>query len=78
MPLELLPLPRDLAMASALGPESVFRRRRIPETAYETGYVKYDEERSGAARCEGRERDGGDEGCGVFADGGMFGYVCTG
>jgi len=38
---------------------SEFRRRRMPPTAYETGYVKKDE-----ARCGVR---GGGEDCGVFA-----------
>lgn len=36
----------------ALGLESVFSRRRMPDTAYETGYVKYEEERFGVDRCE--------------------------
>lgn len=40
-------------------PASEFSRRRMPPTAYETGYVKKDE-----ARCGVR---GGGEDCGVFA-----------
>lgn len=45
------------------GLDSVFRRRKMPETAYETGYVKYEDDRLGVVRCEGGARDGGEEGC---------------
>lgn len=47
----------EFSLASCLGAPSVFRRRSTPETAYEIGYVKYEDERA-AGGCE----DGGEEG----------------
>jgi hypothetical protein len=61
-------VPSDLDCASDWGLVSVFSRRSIPLIAYETGYVKYEDERLGVDRCdggdvcEGGERYGGDEG----------------
>lgn len=45
------------------GLASVFRRRSTPDTAYEIGYVKYEDDRVGADRWDGGEREagGGDE-----------------
>lgn len=71
------PLVSDLDLASDLGLESVLSRRRMPDTAYETGYVKYDEERFGVFRCvggvcrEGDARDGGEDGVAALV--GIFG-----
>jgi hypothetical protein len=65
-----LPL-SDLECASNWGLVSVFSRRSMPFTAYETGYVKYEDERLGVDRCEGGERYGGDKGGSV--EGGMDG-----
>jgi hypothetical protein len=42
---------------SDLGLDSVFKRRSTPETAYEIGYVKYEDERVDVKR-EGGEDDG--------------------
>ena len=36
----LVLLPSDFESEAALGLESVFNRRSMPDTAYETGYVK--------------------------------------
>jgi hypothetical protein len=55
-------LPSDLDCASDRGLVSEFSRRSMPFIAYETGYVKYEDERSGVDRCEGGVRYGGDEG----------------
>jgi hypothetical protein len=61
-------LPSDLDCTSDWGLVSVFSRRSIPDTAYETGYVKYEDERLGVVRCEGGEvwedcvREGGEAG----------------
>jgi hypothetical protein len=61
-------LPSDLDCASDRGLVSEFSRRSMPFIAYETGYVKYEDERSGVDRCEGGDvceggvRYGGDEG----------------
>ena len=58
----------DFACASGLGLDSVFNLRRIPDIAYDTGYVKYDEDRLGVARfgggdvCEDGERKGEEDG----------------
>lgn len=40
---------------SLLGLDSVFSRLKTPETAYDMGYVKYEDDRFGV------ERDGGEE-----------------
>jgi hypothetical protein len=64
----------DIGCAPEFGLDSVFNRRRMPETAYETGYVKYDDERLGVARfgggddCEDGERKGGDDGVSSVCD----------
>jgi hypothetical protein len=47
----------EFPFASCLGAPSVLRRRSTPETAYEIGYVKYEDERA-AGDCE----DGGEDG----------------
>jgi hypothetical protein len=49
----------ELVFVSCLGLVSVFRRRSTPDTAYEIGYVKYEDERLGV------EREGGEEDCGL-------------
>lgn len=41
------------------GLASVFRRRSTPETAYEIGYVKYEDDRVGADRWDGGDRKEG-------------------
>ena len=43
----------DLVSLRDSGLESVLSRRMMPETAYETGYVKYEDERFGVDRREG-------------------------
>jgi hypothetical protein len=51
----LLFIALEVPFALDLGLASVFSRRITPDTAYEIGYVKYDDERCGV------EREGGDE-----------------
>jgi hypothetical protein len=36
-----------------LGLDSVFKRRKTPDTAYVIGYVKYEDERFGSKRDDG-------------------------
>jgi hypothetical protein len=68
-------VPSDLDCASDWALLSVFSRRSMPFTAYETGYVKYEDERLGVDPCEAGdvcesgERYGGDKGGSV--EGGM-------
>jgi len=52
---EVLSVDPAFPFAPDLGLESVFRRLNTPETAYDTGYVKNEEDRFGV------ERDGGEE-----------------
>lgn len=63
MLLELFSIDLALPFASRFGLESVFRRRRTPDTAYEMGYVKYEDEFAGVLREAGGEE--GREDCGV-------------
>jgi hypothetical protein len=55
-------------LAPCLGVASVLRRRSTPETAYEIGYVKYEDERAGVDRQEGREDCWEDRGLCVLVD----------
>jgi hypothetical protein len=59
-----LSLDLEASLTSGLELDSVFKRRRTPETAYEIGYVKYEEEGAGVDR-EGGEEVGVES---VFAD----------
>jgi hypothetical protein len=63
MLLELLSTDLELPSVSDLGLASVLRRRSTPDTAYEIGYVKYEDERVGVDCEDGGEDDA--EECGV-------------
>lgn len=57
MLLELSSTFLGLPLVPCFGLASVFRRRSTPDTAYEIGYVKYEDDRVGVERW-----DGGDDG----------------
>jgi hypothetical protein len=63
MLLDLFSVDFELPFASCWGLASVLSRRSTPDTAYEIGYVKYEDERVGVFREDGGEE--GQEDCGV-------------